>query len=219
MDYISVFISYSSTQKHLAGRLKYFLQTYCGYNIFLAHDDLPGGIVWEDAVKNAIKACDIFIPLISEAFKQSDFTDQEIGMATCLRKRVIPIKLEKLNPYGFINKYQALQYKIYSATVYRSKSDNLNELALAIGQIGLSYNTSQNFNEKIINSLVAAFYNSKSFESTNGAIQLMRKCTTFSAHHLYIIKKAVKNNSQVGGAYGLDTLRNFLRETYQFDID
>lgn len=113
MDCISAFISYSVKQKTIGGKFRSLLTTYCGYETFIAHDDILGSAVWEEEIIKAIEKADFFIPLISSDFKTSDFTDQETGIAITLKKKIIPIKLEEVNPYGFISKYQALQYKSY----------------------------------------------------------------------------------------------------------
>lgn len=128
MDRISAFISYSSKQKVIGGKFKSYLENYCGYETFIAHDDIPGSTIWEDEIIQAIENADFFIPLISREFKKSPFTDQETGIAVFLKKKIIPIKLDEINPYGFIEKYQALQYK-----------NNMHKLALTIAQIGLIY--------------------------------------------------------------------------------
>src|SRR3989344_8729564 len=121
MNRISVFISYSSTQKTIGGKIKSYLSSCCGYEMFIAHDDIPGSSVWEAEIINAIEKYDFFIPLISREFKKSQYADQETGIAVYLKKKIIPIKLDDANPYGFISKFQAIPYK-----------DDMKELALTI---------------------------------------------------------------------------------------
>lgn len=95
---ISAFISYSSAEKKIGGRFKSCLTTYCGYETFIAHDDIPGSSVWEPEIVKAIPQTDFFIPLISESFKNSPYTDQETGIAVYLNKKIIPIKLGSVDP-------------------------------------------------------------------------------------------------------------------------
>ena len=152
MDRISVFISYSTHDKKIGGRFKCCLESYCGFHAFIAHDDIPPSTIFEEEIKNAINKCDIFIPLISQVFKDSDFTDQETGIAVSLNKKIIPIKLENLNPYGFMSKYQAMKYE-KPRTQY-SNIDNVKKLVLAIAQIGLNYEQLQ---IKTTDSIIHAF--------------------------------------------------------------
>lgn len=217
MDRVKVFIGYSSEQKSIGGKFKSFTEDYCGYKVFIAHDDIPGSFVWEDEIIKAIEKADIFIPLISEGFAKSPFADQETGIAVYLKKKIIPIKLDSANPYGFISKYQALQYKKYPPGY--SYKDNINELAISIAQVGLSYDSGTRLHKKAINSIVYAFCNSGSFYASNATINSMIKCRDFSRSHLKQIKKAIKINNQIQGAFELPTLKRFLLGHYKLAID
>lgn len=217
MDKISAFISYASTQKIIGGKLRSCLIDYCGYEVFIAHTDIPGSKIWEEEIIKAIKNADLFIPLISNDFKISEFTDQETGIAINLKKKIFPIKLGKLNPYGFINKYQALQYKIYPPGSYQR--DNMKELALTIAQIALSYERRSILYQKAINSIVKAFCKSGSFDTANATIEIITKCNFLSENNLNEIVNAIKTNDQIKGAFGLSKLKTFLLKSYKTSID
>lgn len=208
MDRISAFISYSSKQKVIGGKFKSYLENYCGYETFIAHDDIVGSTIWEDEIIQAIKNADFFIPLISKEFKESPFTDQETGIAVCLKKKIIPIRLDDINPYGFIKKYQALQYK-----------NNVNRIALTIARIGIIYEPQSSYHQKVLNSIVHAFCKSMSFEIANATIQILCKCDDLSSNQLTQIVKAIKTNSQIKNAYGLDALKECLSKKYKISID
>ncbi len=223
MDRIKAFISYSSKDKHIGGRLKQRLINCCGYDAFIAHDDIPGSEEWEKEILQAIKNADFFIPLISQQFKESEYTDQETGCAVSLNKKIIPIKLDIIDPYGFINKFQALQYRKYlpaQSWQWPYKPDNLLELAISIAHIGLHYQPKSVYYKKSLQSLVYALCNSGSFETTNIVVQILSKCN----HHLSSpqvkqIEQATKTNSQIIGAFGLSELKNILATQYHCHID
>lgn len=217
MNRLRAFISYSSKEKIVGGKLKSYIESYCGYTVFIAHDDIPGSSVWEEEIIRAIENSDIFIPLISEAFTRSPFTDQETGIAFWLKKKVIPVKLDSTNPYGFISKYQALQYKLNPSGYYYK--DNMDKLAVSIAQIGMSYDLDNDFHERAINSIIYAFYNSTSFYISNAVISSMIKCRKFSKQHISLILNAIKTNPQIKGAYDLSTLKKFLLNEYKIVID
>ncbi len=208
MDRISAFISYSSKQKLIGGEFKYYLENYCGYQTFVAHDDILGSRIWEEEIIKAIKESDFFIPLISKEFKESPFTDQETGIAVCLEKKIIPVKLNEVNPYGFIGKYHALQYR-----------NDVNNLALTIAQIELIHEPQSPYYQKALNSIVHAFCKSISFEVANATIQILCKCNDLSSNHLTQIVRAVKTNFQIENAYGLGALKECLRKKYKVSID
>lgn len=213
MDRISAFISYSSEEKQVGGRLKQLLIRCCGYDTFIAHDDIPGSEVWENEILHAIRNADFFIPLVSEHFKISSYADQETGCAVCLNKKIIPIKLDTINPYGFINKYQALQYR-------KDPQDNLFELAITIAHIGLHYHPKTTYYKKSLQSLVYALCNSFSFETTNTIIRILSKCNhQFSEEHVAQIMRAMQTNSQIIGAFGLPELKRILTTSYHCRID
>lgn len=214
---ISAFISYSSAEKKIGGRFKSCLTSYCGYETFIAHDDIPGSSVWEPEIVKAIPRTDFFIPLISESFKNSPYTDQETGIAVYLNKKIIPIKLGFVDPYGFISKYQALQYKA-TPTNYFSP-DNIKELVLTIAQIGLSFQPKSTYRQKALNSVVYAFRQSSSFEITNAIIKNMLECKDFSKHHLRRITQAIKENEQIQGAFELSALKDYLNRKYNLSLD
>lgn len=217
MNRIKAFISYSSKEKVVGGKFKTYIENYCGYEVFIAHDDIPGSSVWEDEIISAIEKSDIFIALISEAFTFSPFTDQETGIAFWLKKKIIPTKLDSTNPYGFISKYQALQYRRNPPDYYYK--DNINKLAVSIAQIGMSYDLDSDFHEKAINSIVYAFCNSTSFNISNAVISSLIKCNKFSKQHISLILNAIKTNLQAKGAYDLSILKEFLLDEYKISVD
>lgn len=214
---ISAFISYSSEEKKIGGRFKYCLTTYCGYETFIAHDDIPGSFIWETEIIKAIPKADFFVPLISNAFINSPFTDQETGIAVYLKKKIIPIKLESIDPYGFIGKYQALPYKQYPPDYYIQ--DNIKELVLTIAQIGLRFPRKSLYHQKALNSTVHAFCHSSSYDSSNATMQTMLECKDFSAYHLKQITQAILENNQIEGAYELPVLKEFLKRTYDLSVE
>ena len=81
MNRLKAFISYSSKQKTIGGRFKHCLEHYCGYEVFIAHNDMPAASFFPEEIIKAIKNSDFFIPLLSEDFKTSDYSDQETGAA------------------------------------------------------------------------------------------------------------------------------------------
>ncbi|MEK7571034.1 MAG: toll/interleukin-1 receptor domain-containing protein [Patescibacteria group bacterium] len=214
MNRIKVFISYSSKQKIIGGRFKYYLNNYCGYETFIAHDDIPPSSIFEEEILKAIESTDLFIPLLSDKFKTSDFTDQETGVAVGMKKKIFPIKLQDLNPYGFINKYHALQYKEYPSNYF--PKDNSKELVLAIAQVCLK---NEVYRSKAIDSLLYAFCRSTSFEITNTIIELLSRHDQMTSEQLDKITTAIKTNVQISGAWGLEEFKKFLHTKYNWSID
>ncbi len=198
--------------------MKRLLEFYCGYEVFVAHDDVTGGAVFSEEIIQYITECDVFVPFLSGAFKESDFTDQETGIALGLKKVMIPIK-SGMNPYGFINKYQALPLKQVEPTYPRFDKDNRTEIAIAIGKICLSHKMEEPLYIKARSSTVYAFSTSSDFYHTIATIQIIGACADFTAEELRAITAAIKSNRCVRDARGLDIFKTFLRETYDIAFD
>jgi TIR domain len=110
MEPLNIFLSYSHKVKKLAAGLKAGLEDF-GFSAFLAHEDIRPSARWRNEIRKALRECDIFMPLLSGAFSDSDWTDQETGFALALRKTMIPVKLHRdQNPHGFIDHIQALKW-------------------------------------------------------------------------------------------------------------
>lgn len=107
---MKVFLSYSSLDKELAGQVKVDL-AYYGLEIFLAHEDIEPSAEWIAVIFTELKVCDVFIPILTENFDRSDWTDQETGIAYVGEKLIIPLKVA-VDPHGFIASIQALRLHV-----------------------------------------------------------------------------------------------------------
>lgn len=102
---ISIFISYAQTDIDLAKTLKKMLSEY-NFDVFLAADDIHGGDKWEYVLRDKIKNCDVFLPLLSQNYHQGNLPDQEFGIAHGCGDKILPIRLDQTKPYGFMTSYQ-----------------------------------------------------------------------------------------------------------------
>ncbi len=104
---LKAFISYSTKDKKYGAAVKSALDKI-KLESFLAHDDLRVSEEWKKRIMAELKQCKIFVPLLSEAFKGSDWCGQETGFVvergTAL---IIPLSLDGTVPYGFISHLQS----------------------------------------------------------------------------------------------------------------
>lgn len=210
MDVIKAFISYSSEEKKVAGLLKSFLKELCGYEVFTAHDDMIPTTDFKDGIIRAIKESDFFIPLISDAFSRSVYTDQEIGMAIGLDKKIIPVKLNK-NPYGFISDYHALSANPDSI-------ESLKELASKIGILAVKHFIGADW-EKAKNSIVMALSKSQHYRHSNTIIKILCEGNKYNNAQLKTITDAIKTNKEVQGAFELPNLLSMLKSRYKIEVE
>jgi len=107
---MKIFISYASSDKKLAHKIKEGLEGY-GMEAFLAHDDIKPTEEWQKRILEELNSTQVFMPLLTEQFLKSIWTDQETGIAVAKDCLIIPLKVTE-DPHGFISRYQALKVKV-----------------------------------------------------------------------------------------------------------
>jgi hypothetical protein len=101
-----LFISHISQDKEKATRLKACLAAY-GIDAFVAHEDIRATLEWEHEIERALYVMDAFLAIHTRGFKESFWTQQEIGFAVGRGVKIISLKMGE-DPTGFISKRQAL---------------------------------------------------------------------------------------------------------------
>lgn len=105
--HFKLFISHLSTFKKTIGHLKTALEKY-GISSFVAHEDIEPTKEWQEEIEKGLFSMDALCAVLMPGFKESNWTDQEIGVAVGRSVLIIPIRKD-LDPYGFIGKYQGFQ--------------------------------------------------------------------------------------------------------------
>jgi len=105
---VDSFLSYSYHDRKLAGECKGQLEGY-GFDVFLAHEDIEPAREWQEEILKRLGTCEVFIALLTEAFDESNWTHQEIGIAFARNPRpiMVPINAGE-GPVGFLARYQAV---------------------------------------------------------------------------------------------------------------
>lgn len=108
----SVFISYATEDKILAGKIKAGLESI-GINAFLAHEDVEPTALWRDKIISDLKSAHVFIALRTKNYIKKQYTEQECGFALALNKRILTICVNiKSSQMGFCSEYQGVNFKI-----------------------------------------------------------------------------------------------------------
>lgn len=105
--HFKLFISHISSFKITVTHLKNRLERY-GISSFVAHEDIEPTKLWEKEIERGLFSMDALCAILMPGFKESNWTDQEVGVAIGRGVLVIPIR-KKLDPYGFIGKFQGFQ--------------------------------------------------------------------------------------------------------------
>jgi len=98
---LRAFISYSNQDRLVASKVKEFLAEY---NIegFLAHEDINVSEEWRGRIIEELNQARVFVPLLSAAFKQSEWASQEMGFALAKNALIIPLSIDGTAPFGFV---------------------------------------------------------------------------------------------------------------------
>ena len=142
-----LFLSHLSSYKKKAGILKDCLEKY-GISAFVAHEDIQPTKLWQKEIEKGLFSMDALCALIMPGFKESDWTDQEVGVA--IGRGVLVISIRKnMDPYGFIGKFQGFQ----------SKGKSIQEVAKGIFLI---LSTHEKTRSLVMNKLIDLFLMSNS---------------------------------------------------------
>lgn len=183
-----IFLSHLASMKVEVLELRDELAKY-GITAFLAHEDIEPTKDWQTEIESALSTMDGLIAFLAPGFKESNWCDQEVGVAIGRQLPIISVRLG-LDPYGFIGKYQALQ------GIGKDKSilaKELFEILFVSSTIG----------PKITGALVQQLANSFSFDESKRLINLINKSSYLNSKHVAAMKKAAKNNSQVFSSWGV----------------
>ena len=189
-EVVKAFISYSHADRAVAGQVQRELDKI-GIESFLAHEDIEVSSVWKRRILQELRGCDVFVPILSENFRNSKWASQEAGFIASRPETdvvVVPLCLDETIPYGFMEEFQGARI-----------GDNQMTPALwAEPLIQLADRVPRKLMPGLIR-MVAAARSFGSAEATMGLI--MPLLTHFSAAEAQTLAEASVDNDQVWGAW------------------
>ena len=188
-DFLRLFISHKWEDRALATLLQ-IAGLGVGISCFVAHKDIRPTTQWESEIMRALSSMDALLALITEDFPNSDWTDQEVGIALGRGVPVVPVRLGR-DPYGFIGKYQGL------SGVGVTPPELSRAILLAL------LNDNPDTRPGVLRALVARFETAETFPQANGAMKILRDVTALPVDLVDRIEAAPGNNSLVARAYGV----------------
>ncbi|HWD08345.1 MAG TPA: toll/interleukin-1 receptor domain-containing protein [Actinomycetota bacterium] len=104
-EHIRLFMTHISAHRRFVDEVATALADF-GVHGFVAHRSIATSRPWEAEIREALRTCDALAAFLHEGYRESDWTDQEVGF--CFQRQVplIPLKFD-FNPYGFLRNYQA----------------------------------------------------------------------------------------------------------------
>jgi hypothetical protein len=184
--YFKLFISHLSSEKIRANAIKDLLENYA-ISGFVAHTDIEPTKEWQNEIELAIRTCDALFALMTSGFHESNWTDQEIGIAIGRDLLIIPARLGR-DPYGFIGKYQAIS---------QTRDDLLAE------ELFISLVKNKKTTKKISYSMMIKFENSNTYAEAKKNIGLVKKLEYWDDKLIDRLKQSEENNSQIRGSFGV----------------
>ena len=184
---IRAFISHVSEDKKVAYDLKKALGKY-GIAAFVAHDDIEPMREWENEIVRALDSMDLLVALLTPTFSNSKWTDQEVGFAFGRKVPALPVRYGK-DPYGLLNKYQAIP-----------AGSDISGVAAEIFEFAF---TNQNLAKRAVDSYIESLSKSPNFASSNRLAAYMPRITSISAEQETALVGAFNANGQVASAHNI----------------
>ena len=104
---VTAFVSYSHLDREFGHQVKAVLGEV-GIDAFLAHEDMETSEQWKDRILRELRRCDLFVPLLSKNFLESQWAPQEAGFIASRPKVVVaPLSIDGTNPFGFLSHVQS----------------------------------------------------------------------------------------------------------------
>ena len=196
--YLRLFLSHVSTFKVEASGLARSLE-HCGVSGFVAHEDIEPTKEWENEIRLGLATCDALACLLTPEFPQSKWTDQEVGFAIGRGVLVVPVRLG-IDPYGFMGRYQA------HSGVKKSTEEMAVSLVTTLARHRLT-------GARMAEGLLVSFEGSPSFMEAKQRAARLNLIRSWSDETRERIRRAVKENDQISGAFGVPRLVEDLLST------
>jgi TIR domain len=201
-SYFRLFLSHKAEYKEGAGELKRELKTL-GLSCFVAHDDIQPTREWQIEIERALHSMEALVALMTSGFSNSNWTDQEVGMAMGRGVPVVSVDLGQ-TPYGFIGKYQAV------------KGAGKTSEALASELVRLLV-ANPRTKRKVVDAMLLRFENAWSYDHAKSLFRFLEAIENPPEDFMERIERAFRENDQVSDSYvvqnGMPRLRHRLGTT------
>lgn len=188
---LNIFMSHSTKDLNEVMSLASELQCL-GFGVFIAHRDIVPSHEWLKEIVKNVKSNRIFVAFITQNFKESDWCDQESGIAYVSGKKIIPVIADGIDiPYGFMNKFQ----KLDASKEKRSHPYKWDErVAQKIFEI---LSKEKKFKADIRNNILEKIPMISSYCQANSIFRVLRMLEPFTKDELKVILKEFKSNRQI----------------------
>lgn len=183
-----LFLSHLAVDRVAVSKIKEAL-AHRGVDAFVAHEDIEPSLQWQSEIELALRSMHALAALVTPAFHQSKWTDQEVGWALGRGIPVVPVRLGA-DPYGLFGKFQGVP----------GSFERPADLAVSL-VAALLVNPSSTVEMR--RSLVRAFQEADSFVEAIALKELLIKAKGFDDSEKAALHGACVENNQVVGAFGV----------------
>ena len=198
-DGFRLFLSHVSKHKKRVAELKNALAIY-GVRAFVAHEDIQPTQDWQSEIETALNTMHGMAAILTSEFKDSEWTDQEVGYALGSGIKIIAVNVGHL-PHGLLARQQALGANLD------------NSLLMAKGIVSVLVKDPST-HSRMRDALVEALVGSYSWERTKLVVTQLESIGAITAENAERIRVALKENSQVSKALGIPMRLESLLEPY-----
>lgn len=181
-----LFVSHKAEDKGLAMEIADALRRR-GIASFVAHEDIKPSMEWQSAIELALDTMDGLMALLTENFRDSEWTDQEIGVAIGRKVPIISIQ-RGMDPYGFIGKYQAIL----------GSNKTPSELA---HEVFKTFIANKSLGEKRMNSYLWRLARAWNFDAANRLFGWLGDFESMTTEQELWLVDIFNTNSQVNGSF------------------
>jgi hypothetical protein len=102
-----VFVSHSTEDAAVARQVADALRA-AGVGVWIAPDSIKPGEAYNEAIVAGLRACDTLVVLVSKASNASRHVAREVGLADGQGKRIVPIRIEAVEPSDGLTYYLSM---------------------------------------------------------------------------------------------------------------
>ncbi|MCS6245239.1 MAG: toll/interleukin-1 receptor domain-containing protein [Opitutus sp.] len=183
-----LFLSHLAVHKVAVSRLKQEL-AWRGVAAFVAHEDIEPSLEWRNEIELGLRSMHALATLLTPAFRESPWTDQEVGWALGRGLLVLPVRLG-IDPYGFGGKYQGV-------------SGTLEQPAVLASAIVDALLLNPQTHGEMRRSLVSSFEAATSFQMAKALRVSFGGISDFTDDEKERLRRACMENDQVKNAFGV----------------
>ena len=184
---LRLFLSHKAESKRKATEIKDAFLFY-GVSCFVAHEDIEPTKEWQAEIERALATMHVMVPLMTESFHESNWTDQEVGIAIGRGVPIVAVMLGR-DPYGFIGKYQGVQG---SGTEPRELAKELLRLFFSNDAIS----------PMATDGIITATERADNYDHANKLAEFLPNIRALSLQQADRLVRAFNNNAQVRPSHG-----------------